>query len=70
MQSVENVDPKTLGRWVGWSMLATLVVGLASAFLIAEGIDINLTADVEATARNMLDAELRLRAKAYIAALT
>ncbi len=70
MQSVENFNPRTLGRWVGWSILATLVIGFSSAFLIAEGIDINLTADVKATAQNMLEAELRLRAKAYIAALT
>lgn len=70
MQSVESLAPLTLARWVGWSMLATLIIGISSAFLIAEGIDINLSADVEATARNMLEAEQRLRAKAYIAALT
>lgn len=70
MQSLETVNPQSLGRWVGWSMLATLVIGFSSAFLIVEGIDINLSADVEATAQNMLQAELRLRAKAYIAALT
>ena len=70
MQSVENFNPQTLGRWVGWSMLTTLVIGFSSAFLIAEGIDINLSADVKATAQNMLAAELRVRAKAYIAILT
>lgn len=70
MQSVKSLNPQTLGRWVGWSMLATLVIGFSSAFLVADGIDINLSADVEATAQNMLEAELRLRAKAYIAILT
>ena len=70
MQSMESLNPQTLGRWVGWSMVATLVIGFSSAFLIADGIDINLSADVKATAQNMLEAELRLRAKAYIAALT
>lgn len=70
MQSIESFNPQTLGRWVGWSILATLIIGFSSAFLIADGIDINLTADVKATAQNMLEAELRLRAKAYIAALT
>lgn len=70
MQSMESVNPQKLGRWVGWSMLAALVIGFSAAFLIAEGIDINLSADVKATAQNMLEAELRLRAKAYVAALT
>ncbi|MEH6702541.1 DUF4386 domain-containing protein [Parasphingorhabdus sp.] len=70
MQSMDSYAPQTLGRWVGWSMLATLIIGISSAFLVAEGIDINLSADVEATAQNMLEAEQRLRGKAYIAALT
>ena len=70
MDSNDSLNPQTLGRWTGWAILATLVIGFASAFLVADGIDINLSADVEATARNMLEAELRLRAKAYIAALT
>lgn len=70
MQGTDKRNPRKLGQWVGWSMLATLVIGFASAILISQGIDINLTADVQATAHNMLDAELRLRAKAYIAALT
>jgi hypothetical protein len=70
MDSTSNLNPQTLGRRVGWSILATLVVGFSAAFLVADGIDINLSADVEATARNMLDAELRVRAKAYIAALS
>ncbi|MEH6828885.1 DUF4386 domain-containing protein [Parasphingorhabdus sp.] len=70
MQSMESLNPQRLGRWVGWSMLAALVIGFSAAFTIAKGIDINLSADVKATAQNMLEAELRLRAKAYIAALT
>jgi hypothetical protein len=70
MQSMESLNPQRLGRWVGWSMLAALVIGFSAAFTIAKGLDINLSADVKATAQNMLEAELRLRAKAYIAALT
>jgi hypothetical protein len=67
---MESLNPQKLGRWVGWSMLAALVIGFSAAFTIAKGIDINLSADVKATAQNMLEAELRLRARAYIAALT
>jgi len=70
MQSEGSLAPQTLGRWVGCAILATLVVGIASALFIVTGIDINMSADVEATARNMLEAEERLRAKGYIAALT
>lgn len=56
-------------RTVGWSQLSLIALGILTSVLIAKGIDINLSADVEATARNMLDAELRLRAKAYLACL-
>lgn len=70
MQSEGSLAPQTLGRWIGCAILATLVVGITSALFIVTGIDINMSADVEATARNMLEAEERLRAKGYIAALT
>ncbi|EED30461.1 conserved hypothetical protein [gamma proteobacterium NOR5-3] len=65
-------DPQFLQRTahtVGWSQLALIALGIATSVLVAKGIDINLSADVEATARNMLDAETRLRAKAYLACL-
>lgn len=60
-------DPRSLARYVGFALLSTIIVGIISAFAIAEGIDVNLTADVLATANNMLQAELPLRAKAYVA---
>ncbi len=63
-------DPQTLARIVGLSLLAPIVVGLAAIPLLASGIDINLSADVIATAQNMLEAETSLRAKAYLALLT
>ena len=69
MQVTDTPDFQVIAHWVGWSLLATIVIGMAAAFTVAAGIDINLSADVTATARNMLDAELQLRAKAYIAAL-
>jgi hypothetical protein len=65
-------DPKVLlrtARTVGWSQLALIALGILTSLLVAKGIDINLSADVEATARNMLDAETRLRAKAYLGCL-
>lgn len=56
-------------RWIGILMLGSILLGIASAIWIAHGIDINLTADVAATAENMLNAEIRLRAKAYMSIL-
>lgn len=61
-------NPQTLARIVGLSFLGTLLIGIASSFIVVEGININLSADIIATAQNMLEAETDLRAKAYIAA--
>jgi hypothetical protein len=58
-----------LARRVGLAWLATLVVGMLAAALLGRGIDINLSADVEAVAVAMLDAELRLRALAWLSLL-
>lgn len=61
--------PHSLARIVGGSLLATILVGMAAALTVADGIDINLSADVVATAQNMMEAETQLRAKSYIALL-
>ncbi len=66
MQTTRNLNMQAVARSVGWSMLASIVFGILAAMFIAKGIDINLSADVVATAENMLEAELRLKAKAYI----
>ena len=58
-----------LARTVGRAWLATLLMGIAAAVLLGGGIDINLSADVEAVATAMLDAEMRLRAFAYVSLL-
>lgn len=58
-----------LARRVGLAWLATLLVGIMATVLLGQGIDINLSADVEAVAMAMLDAETRLRALAYVALL-
>ena len=58
-----------VARSTGLSILASVVVGLIGAFTIGQGIDINITADVETTATNMLEAEQALRAKAYLGGL-
>lgn len=70
MQTSNQATQVRLARIVGWSLLGSIVIGISAATFVVQGIDINLTADVEATARNMLDAEQRLRAKAYIGLLT
>jgi hypothetical protein len=67
MQTHENINPKSVARWVGASLLATIVIGMAGAMFISKGININLSADVTATAENMLEAKTRLEAKAYLA---
>jgi len=69
MHETEYGDHRQLSRYVGWSLIGTIIIGIAASLFIAKGIDVNLTADVVATAENMLEAETRLRAKAYIAAL-
>ena len=58
-------EPVMLARRVGLAWLATLIVGIIAAVLLGKGIDINLSANVEAVAAAMLDAEVRLRALAY-----
>ncbi len=70
MPSIAETDPQKLGQYVGWTMLVSLAIGVISAFTLAKGIDINLSADVVSTAENMLHAETQLRAKAYVAALS
>ncbi|NNC73366.1 MAG: DUF4386 domain-containing protein [Sphingomonadaceae bacterium] len=69
MSPAKSLNPQSLARWVGWSLIGTIAIGLYSAMVVADGIDINLSADVVATARNMLDAETQLRAKAYVGGL-
>jgi len=66
MQMTETLNHQAIARSSGLALLATIVFGILTAIFIAEGIDINMSADVTATAENMLGAETRLRAKAYI----
>lgn len=69
MQTVENFNPQSVARTTGWTLIASIVLGIAGAVFIAEGIDVNMTADIAGTAENMLEAETRLRAKAYLGLL-
>ena len=66
MQISENYDQQKLARRVGWTILASIVLGILSAMFISKGIDINMSADVIATAENMLQSTLMLKAKAYM----
>ena len=65
MHDAEVTASIALARRVGLAWLATLLVGIVATVFLGQGIDINLSADVEAVARAMLDAETRLRALAY-----
>ena len=69
MHDLGAIESVALARRVGLAWLATLLVGIIATVLLGQGIDINLSADVEAVAVAMLDAETRLRALAYVALL-
>ncbi len=69
MNDLEPIESVALARRIGLAWLATLLVGIIGTVLLGQGIDINLSADVEAVAVAMLDAETRLRALAYVALL-
>ena len=67
MQNQNTINLQRLSRYVGWSLIGSIAVGIVAAMSISSGIDINLSADITKTAENMLSAEIRLRAKAYVA---
>jgi len=67
MASIKTQSSRTLARQIGWAWLATIGIGILATMLLGNGIDINLSADVVAVSEAMLEAELRLRALAYIA---
>ncbi|MEP3891064.1 MAG: DUF4386 domain-containing protein [Hellea sp.] len=69
MKNLENETPQNLARITGWTLIASIGLGILSAMLIASGIDVNMTADIAGTAENMLGAETRLHAKAYLGLL-
>lgn len=69
MTDETNINASQVARWVGASFLATIVIGIIGSMTIAQGIDINLNADIAGTADNMLAAEQRLQAKAYLGLL-
>ncbi len=66
MSNVQELDLQNIARTTGWLLLTSIVIGILTAMLFAQGIDINLSGDVIATAENMLGAESRLHAKAYM----
>ena len=68
-QAPQPGEPAAMARHVGLTWLATPLIGIAAAVLLAPSIDINLTADVEAVGRAMLDAETRLRGLPYVGLL-
>ena len=69
MHDSELTKSVALARRVGLAWLATMLIGILATVLFGKGIDINLSADVEAVATAMLEAETRLRALAYAALL-
>ncbi|GGZ97918.1 hypothetical protein GCM10008090_02800 [Arenicella chitinivorans] len=62
-------NSQQLSHQIGWSLILLIVLGIASALFITPGIDVNLSADIAGTAENMLTAELRLHAAAYLSVL-
>jgi len=69
MQNSNPIQIQRLSQYVGWSLIATIIIGIIATMTISSGIDVNLSADISKTAENMLNAENQLRAKAYIALL-
>ncbi len=69
MHDFDEIESVSLARRVGFAWLATLLVGIVATLLLGQGIDINLSADVQAVAVAMLEAETRLRALAYVGLL-
>ncbi len=69
MQNSNVIQIQRLSQYVGWSLIATIIIGIIAATTISSGIDVNLSADITKTAENMLNAENQLRAKAYVALL-
>ncbi len=69
MHDLDAIEAVALARRVGLAWLAMMLVGILAAVLFGQDIDINLSADVEAVAVAMLDAETRLRALAYVGLL-
>ena len=65
MQKLDTLESIALARRTGLAWLATMLIGITATVLWGQGIDINLSADVEAVASAMLDAEIRLRALSY-----
>jgi hypothetical protein len=65
----DRTDYRGLARRVGLAWLATILIGMLAALLLGQGININLSADVEAVATAMLEAETRLRGLAWLSLL-
>ena len=69
MHDRETFESVALARRVGIVWLSTMVIGVLASIFLGQGININLSADVEAVATAMLDAETRLRGMAYVGLL-
>ncbi|MEO1037609.1 MAG: DUF4386 domain-containing protein [Pseudomonadota bacterium] len=65
MTADTHAERRSTARIAGSAMLAMFLVGIAFTVMLAPGIDINLSADIEAVAKNMLAAEQAVRAKGY-----
>jgi len=66
MNYYEFDQNQNLSRYIGWSLIASIAIGILASVFISSGIDINLSADITKTAENMFDAERRLHARAYM----
>jgi hypothetical protein len=70
MSDTEFTFARSLARAVGWALIGSIIFGVVIALTLSSGIDVNMTADIAGTAEAMLNAEMRLRAKAYLTLLT
>lgn len=59
-------NENAIARLTGFAMMATIVIGIINATVVSPGIDINLSADVTATAQEMLRSAPRLKARGWL----
>ncbi|MFN2100440.1 DUF4386 family protein [Altererythrobacter sp. MF3-039] len=59
-------EMKTVGRWTGLAILASLLIGIINAMIVSAGIDVNLSGDIGGTAAAMSDAGQRLEGRGWI----
>lgn len=70
LETTRSGTTKAAGRITGLALLGLIGTGILAAFALGTDLDVNMTADVEATGAAMLEGGGRLHAAAYLGVLT